>query len=72
MQRGELDHAELRSAANGLSAHHHSGQQASARFDGRRHFEFIRSDVLPYTKKSTPEGFFMGAEPDWYDIHRGT
>lgn len=34
-----------------------------------RHFEFIRSDALPYTRKSTPEGFFMGAEADWYDIY---
>jgi hypothetical protein len=34
-----------------------------------RHFEFVRSDALPFTRKPSAESFFMGAEPDWFDIH---
>lgn len=33
-----------------------------------RYFDPIMPDQLPFTRKSPPDGFFMGAEPDWYDI----
>lgn len=33
-----------------------------------RYFEVVRADALPYTRKPPAEMFFMGAEPDWFDI----
>jgi hypothetical protein len=42
----------------------------NATFDERvnRHFDFIMPLHLPFQRKSRPDEFFMGAEPDWYDI----
>jgi len=34
-----------------------------------RYFDPIVPGHLPYTRKSPPDSFFMGAEPDWYDIN---
>lgn len=33
-----------------------------------RHFDLIRTDALPFTRKTPPDDFFMGAEPNWSDI----
>ncbi len=34
-----------------------------------RYFDLIVPGQLPFTRKSPPDSFFMGAEPDWYDIN---
>jgi tetratricopeptide (TPR) repeat protein len=37
--------------------------------DINRYFDLIVPGYLPFTRKSPPDNFFMGAEPDWYDIN---
>lgn len=36
--------------------------------DVNRYFDAIVPGQLPFIRKSPPDDFFMGAEPDWYDI----